>query len=385
MAIVTLYFSTTGAGLQDGSTWANRAPFLVTGTVNSIIRAFNFGGTDSMMALLDNTGTYAFTTSLAVGSFTVAAPTIPNPLIFHGCDNTGTPIGLTSPVWTSTQVPTWMSLCPTFTATTVTPINVATAFMRFINISTTATNNPTSLAAGLDYVSITSSQSNTAAIGISSSIVKITNCYVKMAGTSYAQGIAATNGAVIDNVRVEGNPSATSGVRAGIAIAGTTANRRLSRSTVFNHAGIGILDSGANAINSFNCSNNTVANCGGTGISNNVTASQSSSIFQYGNMITGCGGFGIDAGAADIFLSQSRLRNNTSGNLTNFANYPINMDVNVSNIYGSQAAADAAEYVDSTNLDFRIKYGSPIWGFNYGVADQPNPGGGSGGSYAFVG
>lgn len=88
-------------------------------------------------------------------------------------------------------------------------------------------------------------------------------------------------------------------------------------------------------------------------------------------MLTGNTGSGVNAQTnARAIATGNRARNNTAGDFTNFGNYPIDFD------NYTTAGTDANEYVDATNLNFQIKYGSAVWGKGYGVSDQIPTGGG---------
>src|SRR5689334_12015839 len=99
MAITTRYFSTTGAGAADGTTWADRAALFSAGNWSTVITGFNFAGTDSMVARV-GPGNYTCSQSLASGLF-ANPPTIANPLILHACDSSGNLIDPPSPTWTA--------------------------------------------------------------------------------------------------------------------------------------------------------------------------------------------------------------------------------------------------------------------------------------------
>lgn len=53
MALVTRYFDMSGAGTADGTSYANRAPLLSEGELNSIITSFDFSGSDALLCLLE--------------------------------------------------------------------------------------------------------------------------------------------------------------------------------------------------------------------------------------------------------------------------------------------------------------------------------------------
>ncbi len=89
-------------------------------------------------------------------------------------------------------------------------------------------------------------------------------------------------------------------------------------------------------------------------------------------MVANNGGYGIFGGDGIALVSNSRLRDNTSGNFNALGNYPDSLDNLVS------GGLDADEFVGVANGDYRIKYGSAIWGQGYGAGDEPAPAGGGG-------
>src|SRR5687767_60995 len=120
MAIVTRYFSTTGAGAADGTTWADRAELFSGGNWSTVITGFAFNASDALKCLI-GPGTYTCSQALASGLFT-NPPTLLNPLILHGCDGSGVQLEPEAPAWTAAQPVTWDTNLPVIATTT----NIAT-------------------------------------------------------------------------------------------------------------------------------------------------------------------------------------------------------------------------------------------------------------------
>jgi hypothetical protein len=112
------------------------------------------------------------------------------------------------------------------------------------------------------------------------------------------------------------------------------------------------------------------ADNGGDGIELIATASQTA-ISQIDKVIcTGNGGYGVDPQAeTQAIVTNSRLRDNTSGNINSITNIP--------ETFGNYTtdSDDATEYVDGDNADltlrdYTIKSGATIHGMGFGVAEQ---------------
>lgn len=84
MAVVDYWFSDVGAGTESGTSWANRAPLVVSGGWNPIISTFNMAS-DSLRARIEGPKTYTFTTALA----SLTNMGVGRGLILAGCDSSG--------------------------------------------------------------------------------------------------------------------------------------------------------------------------------------------------------------------------------------------------------------------------------------------------------
>jgi hypothetical protein len=362
-AVVTRYFSTTAAGAGDGTTWADRAELDPAGVFSTVITGFAFNGTDSMLACV-GPGTYTFTTGLASGAF-ANPPTVANPLIFHGCDGSGNLLTPDNPGWLSDVPVNWDTNLPVFATTTnIATINLATCSLRLVKFTATGatTNAVLTAAMTIDWVVVDHSGSNTAAMGVQSSVAKITNSAVSMSATSYRAAIIWSGNPIL-NVRAQG-VTGTTGNRYGVEFSGSASAAPIVSSTIFGFGGGGIGSSSATTTHFYVVQRSVIANNGGTGAAGNGTASQTNVSVITGSMITGNGAFGIDAGAARMEAVNNRLRDNASGELTNFGNWPVTLN-------DTSAGDDADEYFNAAGFDFRIKNSAAIWGQGYGVSDAP--------------
>ncbi|MFO0919690.1 MAG: right-handed parallel beta-helix repeat-containing protein [Planctomycetaceae bacterium] len=366
MALVVRYFSTTSAGAADGTSWANRAALLSTGAFSTIITGFAFNGTDSLLVVI-GPGTYTVTTGLTTGSFS-NAPTAANPLIFHGCDSSGVLLTPPDPNWSSDQ-PAWdVSGMPVIATTS----NIATLtgsttawHARFINFTGSGRNGAlvTNLAT-LDWCSLENSTANSSA-GCSSGTVRLSNCLLACSGSSYQYIVTGVINA-IDNCRFTG-AAGSSGNRDAVSASNTTAGMQFTRNTITGCGGRGWYNNAANAGVMSYLINNTILNCGSTGIELPSTASQTNFLTIFHNYIANCAAYGINAqSAANVMCFQNRLRDNASGNLNGLGNFPTSENYTTD-------SDDATELYNAATGDYRIKSTAAIWGSGYGVSEAPAP------------
>lgn len=377
MAVVTRYFDDAASGAGDGTSYANRAALFTGGAWSTVITGFNFtAATDSLLCLVKESSTHTITAVLSSASFSSGVPSAACPLLFDWCDSSGNILAPANLDWTADQPCDWDSTLPVLATTTnIATFTLANCHLR--NVKFTASGRTTAgivtTLASLTWCSFYHSTSNTAAVALNQSVSRTNNIYVKMTGTSYQTGMILVNDGRSDNIRVEGNLSASSGNRRGFEGYTGTSVTWSSRLCAFNHVGEGFYDTNASPGTLRYLDKCVFANCGGNGLRMNSTASQTAVCQVSNSMITGNGGYGLDGQSANTIISGNRLRSNTSGNITSTGNYPTNFANETTNIYANQAAADAAEYVNSTAGDFRIKYGSPIWGKGYGISDELPP------------
>ncbi len=98
MAVVTRYYGAAAAGSDDGTSWANRKAFVVTGAINTQISAFDFTS-DTLIARI-GPGTHTLTTTIT--TFTGATgPSQTFPCILEGCLDGGARWQPPDPDWCS--------------------------------------------------------------------------------------------------------------------------------------------------------------------------------------------------------------------------------------------------------------------------------------------
>lgn len=363
MAVTTLYFSDSGAGAADGTSWANRAAFVSAGTVNALITGFDFTS-NSLLAYVEGGKSYTISTAPAVtnsSSFT---------LTYHGCDSSGNPLEPPDPDWTSDQPEFDTTTFPVFAATTnILICNSTHTYFRCVKLTgsgNTSNGLVGSSVQSLDWCAVECSSALTSANGVAV-CVKITNSWTKCTNATYSVVCASND---IANVRIVGNASASSGTRKGWLPAGGTV--RANRVTSINNVGGNFMPGSTSTSFTF-----VVTNCVGYGGSaGNIVLPGTASMTTH-SRITGCvladnGAYGVDFGtnSTPTHVSGNAVFDNTSGQFGNAGS--INTAHNVT----SGAAAD--EFVDSAGGDFRIKNTSSLWGKGYGVSDQPAAAGGGG-------
>lgn len=367
MAEVIRYFDASGAGAADGTSFANRAAFVTAGVVSTVITGFAFNGSDSLKCMIVGGNTYTVTTSLVTATF-ANPPTAQNQLTFHGCDSSGNPLAIPDATWSSDE-PAWTdtTLPVIATTTNILTANVSHLFLRLIKLTASGRNGAViTLQAGLDWCVVINSTANTAATTLTALFTNASNCVLSCTGSSYSSVVPPTNGDCLWNCRIVGNASASSGNCHGVAYAGTTMPLILDRCTVISNPGVGVIYTGVNAAISLRLNHCVIANNTSGGVQMPNTASQSMRTYIDRCMITGNGGYGVNAVGTNtnIVVKQSRLRDNSSGNFGNFGNHATDWDNYTTD------SDDATEYVNSGAGNYQIKAGATIHGSGYGVSEQ---------------
>lgn len=370
MAIVVRYFSTTGAGAEDGTTWADRAPFISGGAYSTILTGFDFNAGDSLEVRL-GPGTYNCPAIIATAIFTSNPPRPANPLTIHGCDTNGDRI-----------VPTEWNCCQGSLPTTGYPVldlgvysvNLSNLNLRCLYLTGSGgnvVNSGLSYGSSYEYCRIEStSSSNTNPAQLNGNSF-VHSCHIICTGNGWNALCVSLN---ITNCRLEGNPSATSGNRFGMSANTSGMWRPLSRNCLLNIPGYAVVNSrpavdgaiGASELTIVNCA--TVANQGAisglnfpnTGTNLNYNFVQAQNCF-----IANCG-IGIQGANIAAKILGNRLRCTT--------NYNVGANSIIAGNYEA-SGNDADEFVDAANGDYRIKSTSIYWGKGIGAGDGPASGG----------
>lgn len=365
MAIVTRYFSTTGAGLADGTSWANRAELLPSGNWSSVITGFAFNGSDSLQCYIEGGLTYSCGQQLQSSLFTNPPNTTSNWLFLHGCDSSGNPLTVPDADWLSCDPDFSTSTMPEIqTTSNIRHMDLGTSCVvhgRLIYFSGTAANlgmiscGGDSVAA-FDWCRFVNSHSGTSATGVVGG--HLSNCVLECSGTSFATVLALARAAF--NCRVKGNASASAGTRLGVTPVG--AEVTLSGLSI-----MGCVTGLSSSSNGTVLDSSTVVNCT-TGVSIGTTTRNA----KVSNcvIVNNTTGVTIPSGGR-LQIVNTRLRGNTT-NIANGGNNPVDWDVDIS------AGSDAAEFVDYAARNLRNKVGGVTHGKNIGAGDELATGGSGG-------
>ncbi len=368
MAITTRYFSTTGNGGADGTTWADRAALFSAGNWSTVITGHDFS-TNSLKCLI-GPGNYTCSQGLT-NTVITTDPSIALPLLLCGCDSSGAILAVPDPDWTSDQ-PAWddSTLPVIATTTNIATLTVAGSAAMLLKFTASGRNGGVITGTQSLLWCVVENSTANANASATTTVVNPFGCVLTCSGSSY--DFVMSVGGNAENCRIEGNSSASSGNRRGVVSAGTATH--LTRCTVVNNVGEGVLCTSASAAQSMRLYRCVIANNGSTGIKGTSTGSQSTTFETHGCMVTGnvVGIDGVSDGARWI-VSCNRLRDNTT-NIQGIGNYPTDLDNYTTD------SDDSTEYVAAgADGDFRIKNtASSIWGKGYGVSDEPSAGGGGG-------
>jgi hypothetical protein len=361
MAIVERWFSTTSAGAGDGTSWANRAALFSSGNWSSIITGFNFS-VDSLIAYV-GPGTYSNAQSMTSAIFTNAPTTSSvGRLSFVGCNNSGVRLQPHDPDWICSSGPLNVTDYPVIeTSITIFGSSVCVYVEYLVLLRNSGNQIVTSSTGGFYRWCKVIHTANGSLVGcVSSNSAFYTNCELECSGTNFSTIAVAT---FANNVRIVGNPNATSGNRYGfvgssvfgpIFVSGCQCGIRQTSSAT----------SGSN--NSLFVSGVTLTNCN-IGIElPTATSGGSACLSVFNSMIANCT-TGVTQPFGRYELANTRLRNTTNVSPEN--------SLLLNEIFDA-SGSDADEFVDAANGDYRIKNTSIYWGRGIGAGDQPAAGGG---------
>jgi hypothetical protein len=370
VAIVVRYFSTTGAGAEDGTTWADRAPFISGGAYSTVLTGFNFGGTDAMEARI-GPGNYTLPIDFAAARFTVAAPTARNPLYFFGANSDGTAIA-PDYNWIAAKEALNITGFPNFSGGA--SFSFLCPYVRYRCIDFTWGRNGSTIGAHnfavFENCKIhnTNSNTNVSAITVAETM-EFVNCHFECSGTTYNYLASALGGASAQcfrNCRFVANPSATSGNRDGVVLASNVQMALGRGCTIVGVPRYGVwVSASASAGPAARIINCTIYNCGTAIFANTDAATTNHNIIDK-CFIANCT-TGIDANTTAAIVRSNRIR--VSGTAIDIPDNGYSSDNDTS------SGSDSAEFVDAANGDFRIKSTSIFWGKGLGAADEASSGG----------
>jgi hypothetical protein len=374
VAIVTRYFGATAQGAGTGVGYANRAA-LASGTDWSSVLTGLDHTSDSHVCVIDP-GEYNINQEFNTGMFSTIGPSAEFPIYMVAGDGAGglwVPPNLgwmsAEPIWDTTGMFTILNSANTITVNNGFAYWVGSRF-----VSTARNGSVVSAAGGMDWFEVVQQQSNTSAAAVTQSgTVRFANGVVRCTGTAWNNIFALSSSGSVHNLRLIGNPSASSGNRTVLTLGSTTGTPRILEGLcIFGGPVDGIIISATGASNNYTLFRSVIAQNGNAGVRGATVASQTGIHDLRRNMITG-NAIGIDGqSAARIRAFHNRLRNTTD--FSGMGSAPH------AEFNNTDAGSDADEYVDPSNADltlrdFRIKNTSSLWGKGYGVSDQPASGG----------
>lgn len=368
MAIVTRYFSTSSAGTGDGTSWANRAAFIVSGTLNMIITNQDYSG-NSMVCYVQG-GAYTTTGTWQTGLFAATPPGIDGYLSIQGCDSSGNPL-TPDYGWDCADPDFDTSAFPVITFSGVSAyINALGILFKCVKLVNLNRSGPfiNNCPLTLDYCCVDAQNSNTATVAVAcTSYTNIVNSIIKCSGTSFdgvvTAGVFTSN---LDNVKIVGNSSASTGNRYGLRVS-TGGIVIVQGLCIVNCPGYGLVNISTATGATIYAARFTIDNCG-VGIGTLAATGGVSVLLVANSYIANCT-TGLHQVRGYTRTNNVRLRNTTNFNITPVFPY----DAYVA------AGSDADEYVNKAGGNYRMKSGSTYFGKHIGVRDEVVSGGGGGG------
>jgi hypothetical protein len=368
MAIITRYFSTTAAGAEDGTTWADRAALFTTGNWSSVLTGFAFNASDSLEIRIEGGLTYTCGQGLAAGLF-ANPPSAANPLFMRGCDSSGNLLDPPDSGWLSSEGLFSTATLPVIATTgNIATVSLTNTTLRCLAFTASGRQGNVIGGANCEWVSVVNSTANTSSSGISASSLYISNSQVLMSGASFSDGVVCVDGRLL-NVRIDGTAGVTSGNRIGVTTA--SSGYQAAFITVVGCVGGGMFAATGATTRFSNFYRCTLVGNGAYGIQCNGTASQTVNHNVVGCYFANNTTVNLDASGARVNALGNRLRDSTA-NFANFGNYPTDSNYTTD-------SDDATEFVNAGSGDYRIKNTAAVWGLGYGAGDEPAAGGGGGG------
>ena len=375
MGVVTRYFDVSAAGAGDGTSWANRAALFSGGNWSTVITGHDFSS-DSLQVFI-GPGTYTCNQTLSSGLFSVAAPSVLRPISLISCDASGDRWEPPDATWTSAR-PVWdVSGMPVIQCGTSLTVNLSSINnIRLYGLR--LTSGPSGLFASivgtgelLDWcvVDLVCSSGNSQLVNLA----KVQNSVFRnhVSTTWNEKCVAVNSSRACDNVRCEQSVVNNS---SSAIVFGDGGISRVSRCTAVGFAK-GFWQTNSVATASF-----IVDRCLAWKSDNVGTAfyyNSNASPLTYHNLIQSVAvgfEFAIRVGASDpTYISNTWVRGYTTETSGTVGSMPRDLS--------TWSSTDDSDFVSSATGDFRIKYGSPLWGLGVGVEDEPAPSGGGGVSF----
>lgn len=240
--------------------------------------------------------------------------------------------------------------------------------VKALNVTATASNAAFTIAGettcvGLKVVNASSNAAATA-VTISGTRGRLIDFDLSLSSTGSTAGCLLVQGAssVFSDGRVTSAATGSSGIR----VESTSA--RFIRTTVYKCGSIGV--SNNNTLNTMDLIYCTIVGNGSDGI--DVTSTNAGTLLVHGCLITDNAGWGIDSNSSNlVYVTSSRFRDNTSGNLNGTNPERLKIDWNTENAGGSET-----DYVSYGSNDFRLRRTSQAYSetaINVGASDRKVP------------
>lgn len=361
MAVVRRYFSTTGAGAADGTSWANRAALFSAGAWSTIITGFNFTS-DSLEAYV-GPGSYSISAVLSTWSST--APSQKFPCFLIACDSSGNKWTAPNPDWVA-AMPDWDTTgMPVLTGTTNSVINHAGVALEGLVIASAVNGTVINGLHSIRWCVVSNTGNNAGGAALGGSPISMECVIAKCTGTAYDKVCGSAPAGVAVNVRVVGNLSATSGNRHGWQTSNNATYSFLNL-VVINNKGYAVAQTTANTGVSVRSTNLLVWNSSSSGTSDGIYNNGTSTNVGHLRKAIVCNvaGYGLNvANTNKLFYHDCFFRDCASGNINDTSSMPLNSE--------TVTETDSQLFVDHTNLDLRIKNTSAYWGRGIGAGDEP--------------
>jgi hypothetical protein len=367
-----LYFGQSSAGTADGSSWANRAAFIVAGSINSLIMSRDYGTNGPLTAYVENGATYTLTSTQDLGAAT--GYDLLNYCIMHGCDSSGNPL-VPNMGWTAAEPYTQIFGSEEFPKIDTNSywIDFDVGGARCMQFTNTLTRYGTIVIGMIFDYCVSDNQFghvNASSFGVDNTYYgRFTNSVAITRGGGDGIAVGTQSLGMIRNVRCEGIGTR---MRTGIGMAVyDTVNMSVDRICVVN-ATDGLALTPQRNLNSGQIANSTFIDCT-TGVrfdgDGSAAATDARSTLQVDRcLFVDCGtdiGYDADTTYTHLLVATNNRHRGYTTRLS--VDWP---DVFEFDEYLT-AATDADEFVNAGSGDYRIGKQALTHGMGFGVADEP--------------
>lgn len=361
MTATVRYFSTAGAGSEDGTSWANRAPlFNGSNQWSSVITGHDFS--TSGLVCRVGPGSYTCGQTLQNSLFTTA-PTGDFPLVIEAADSSGDQLAVPDPAWVSSQ-PVWDDTdMPVITFDTIASLTLNTEqdfyifrLLKFVSAVAPSANAGSLQSGYWDWCFLVISWSQASGYGFQDDRCWPTNCCVHHTGSN-GNGVGYQPSQV-KNVRCVSSGTGGAGFKTSESSYQVFAHCTAigwSYGFLFNQAS----DGWQRLV--WRC---LAANATNSGFYQDRTNTPIQ-LSRYANCAAvNNGGYGIkaDSTGATALVENGYFKDNTSGSMSLTGDLPTDLD-NITGSDGDFVDEDAASNFDK---DYRFSKTGPYAGYPIG-------------------